>query len=268
MLRLLALLLFLLPATALAADLSSSSDAELTVLAADPDWTVRLDAQLEQALRDDADLLARRLAIAPRATRAGFLRFPTEIMNVPDAAPVLLHRLRTESDPAVRGALADSFARQSGDWGDALLELFDGEPSADVRAIHAHALRFIPPPQARALLEAGLADSSALVRSELVSLVARRADGVELAPMLVAGLADAEPTVRVAAAHSIGALKIDASESLLPLLADEDAQVRLEALRALDRIGTMELRSVEQVRVLSQDVDSRVARKAAKILAN
>lgn len=264
--RFILVLLFLLPAAALAGDLSGATDSELELLAADLDWTVRLDASLEQALREDADLTVRRLAIAPRATRAGFLRFPTEIMNVPEAAPVLLHRLRAEPSAAVRGALADSLARQSGPWSDAVLDLIDVEPEPAVRAILVHSLRFIPPAQARALLAVGLADGDPTVRAESASLVARRPDGADLAPALIPTLADTDAAVRGAAARSLGALQIDASPSLIPLLADASPEVRLHALRALERIDPVALQALPQVRVLAADGDARVARKAARVL--
>ncbi len=260
------LLSLLLPTTALAADLSATSDSELAVLATDPDWTIRVDAALEQSRRVDPDLTERRLDLAPRATRAGFLRFPIEYMNVPDAAPVLLHRLRAEESAAVRGALADSFSRLSAPWGDAVLELIAAEPEASVRAILVHSLRVLSPTQAGDALQLGLSDSDPLVRAEVARLVARRADGADLASSLTPALLDEDPTVRAASAHSLGALRIQASSELVPLLDDASGEVRLQALRALDRIDPVATKGL--ARPLATDVDSRVARKAARILAD
>ncbi len=262
------LLALLLPTTALAVDLSAAADSEIAVLAADPDWTIRVDAALEQARRADPDLTARRLSIPPMATRAGFMRFPIEYMNVPDAAPALLHRLRIEESAAVRGALADSLARQSAQWGDAVLELVAAEPEASVRAILVHALRFLPSDQAGKALQVGLSDTDATVRAEAARLVARRADGEDLSSQLVPALLDAHPTVRAAAAHSLGALRIEVSDDLLPLLDDQFGEVRLQALRALDRIDPVGTKRLARTRTLATDVDSRVARKAARILAD
>ena len=264
--RFLLILALLLPAAASAADLSTATDAELTVLAADPDWTVRLDASLEQALRTDPDLTARRMAIAPRATRAGFLRFPTQMMNVPDAAPVLLHRFRTESAPEVRGALADCLSRLSVPWADAVVELMADEPDATVRSILVHAVRFIPPPQARALVVHGMADADAVVRAETASLIARRSDGLDFADALVPALADPAERVRISAARTLGTVQADVSEALVPLLSDGSSSVRLHALRALDRIDGP--RAAEQARTLDlvSDLDARVSRLADRIL--
>ncbi len=265
--RLLILCALLLPATAFAADLSNVSDSELAVLAADPDWTLRVDATLEQSRRADPDLAQRRLDLSPIATRAGFLRFPIAYMNVPEAAPALLHRLQGERSAAVRGALADSLSRQSAAWGDAVLELLAAEPDPSVRAVLVHALRFLPPDLAQDAAAMGSSDVDPVVRAEVARLIARRSDGAALAQELLSGLQDPSAAVRAASAQSVGALGIEAGAALLPLLQDEAADVRLQGLRALDRIDPVGTKSLARTVALANDVDARVARKAARILA-
>lgn len=266
--RLLLLVVLASPVSALAVDLSSASDAELSVLAADPDWGVRVDAALELSRRADPDLTQLRLELRPRATRAGFLRFTTAVMNTPEAAPALLHRLRGDEPAAVRGALADSLSRQSAPWADAVLELLAEEPDASVRAVLVHSLRFVSPVQAQETVALGLSDADPTVRAEVARLIARRADGAALSLDLRSVLGDPDPDVRAAAAQSLGALRVDARAELQALLDDPSGDVRLQALRALHRLDPVGTRGLASTRALVTDVDARVARKASRILAD
>jgi HEAT repeat protein len=77
---------------------------------------------------------------------------------------------------------------------------------------------------------------------------------------------DAEPSVRSEAARTLGILQIDeATQPLVELLADANAEVRLDALRAVHRIDPEYALALPVLAQLEQDGDARVKRLATKI---
>ncbi|MCO4769406.1 MAG: HEAT repeat domain-containing protein [Deltaproteobacteria bacterium] len=240
--------------------------APTTALAAD--WEERLSVALTQGWQTQPDTWTRLEAQQPRATRAGHLRFMGPEFNSEAALPLALDRLAHGEEPEpVRAALADVVGRFSADWGDALVELLAEEPAGSVRAVLVLGLRGVAADEAEAGFTIALRDSHAEVRQVAALTVARRADGAVVAPALVDSLSDPSAAVRAAAAQSLGVVgDAQATDALLPLLSDADASVRLRALSALDRLDRSAL-SAPQLRTLSADADSRVARRASKLLA-
>ena len=206
-------------------------------------------------------------ALVPQATRAGGSRFTTDVIHDPSVAAVFIDRLAKKSDDeATRGALAEALPRTGGHYADAVAELVVVETSSAVRAIYVHGARRAPNDHALAILRRGLADSSVEVRAEAARTAAAHAAGAQLAAELRTVLADSDPVLRAEAARSLGILKVAvARDELVRALGDGVADVRLEAMRALDRIAPGSLAGTAMVSQLASDPDERVSRLAQKL---
>jgi HEAT repeat protein len=121
-------------------------------------------------------------------------------------------------------------------------------------------------PEALAGLATALNDNAASVRAAAARTIATRSDGVALGDELIGSLADVEPSVRSDVARTLGILQIaEAKQPLVELLDDADAEVRLDALRAVHRIDPPYALSLPVLAQLEQDTDGRVQRLATKI---
>ena len=206
-------------------------------------------------------------ALVPQTTRAGGSRFTTDVIHDPRVAAVFLDRLaRKTDDEATRGALAEALPRTGGVYADAVAELVGGEASPAVRAIYMHGARRAPNDHALAILRRGFADSAIEVRAEAARTASAHLAGAQLAAELRTALADSDPALRAEAARSLGILKIAvARDELSRALGDGVADVRLEAMRALDRIAPGSLAGTAMVNQLANDPDERVSRLAQKL---
>lgn len=227
-------------------------------------WRARVAAELAAL---DPARRAELAAAQPQTTRAGGARFTTELVHDRRVAAVFLDRLaRRSDDEATRAALAEALPRTGGLYADAVAELIATEPSALVRSIFVHTARRAPADHAIAILRRGFADSALEVRTEAARTTAAHAAGGRLASELRAALADSDPALRVEAARSLGILKIAiARADLERLLSDGVADVRLAALRAIDRIAPGSLAGSAALAALANDPDDRVSRLAKKL---
>lgn len=207
------------------------------------------------------------MALQPQKTRAGWVRFADPAINHPEAAAILLERLTSGADtPEVRAALAEAIGRTRGEYAVAVSELLASEADARVREMLVGTLgRQSPTPAALVGLATALQDSAVEVRAAAARTIAKRSDGIELGDELIALLAD-EPSVRSEAARTLGILQIaEAKQPLVLLLADANAEVRLDALRAVHRIDPQYAVSLPVLAQLEQDSDARVQQLATKI---
>ena len=86
------------------------------------------------------------------------------------------------------------------------------------------------------------------------------------AAALVARLKDPDPAVRAAAGQALGWFAhAPAWAALEASVADEDATVRLRALRALQRIDARRAADSAAVQAAARDLDPKVARAAQQI---
>jgi hypothetical protein len=249
------------------ASIEASSQAE--VVSSDDGWRARATRDAEETRRGLPELARLVDQLEPRPTRAGFLRFTTSAIHDPAVAPLLLTRLAEGGDPpSVRAALVEALPRTGGDYAEAVVELLDHETDPDVRVALVASLRRAPGPHAIAGLTVALADDDPQIRALAAETAAMHDEGHALAEPLRAGLGDEHGSVRAAAARAMGVLGIGtASDELAGLVADETAEVRLEALRALNRIDPDAAARLPELAALRRDSDPRVARMTRGISA-
>ena len=232
-------------------------------------WRDRVRVHAAEFAAADPAVAATLRALAPTRTRAGTPRFTDPAIHDPRAAALLLQRLVDGGDPEpVRAALVEALPRTGGLYADALVELVIAEPSAMVRTAMVFSVRRAPALDALAVIAAGLGDVNGEVSAEAARAAAAHPDGARLAPALATALASADPATRAEAARALGVHAIaPAPGALTALLADPAADVRLEALRALDRIAPGSLAGLSAARTLTTDPDPRIARLATRLTA-
>lgn len=234
--------------------------------AVNADWRARVAADVADLRTSDPGLLAELTAIAPQRTRAGILRFTSTPSADPRATSVFLDRLaRGGGSVAERAALGEVLARTTGTYDDALVDLFAAERDASVRSAYVHTAKRATSEHGVTVIQRGLGDPSAEVQAEAARIAAAHPSGTRLAPELRAALASSAPEVRSEAARALGILGVESARGeLVARLGDGAADVRLESLRALDRIapGSVDAATLSS---LSRDSDERISRLAVKL---
>ncbi|MCH9687469.1 MAG: HEAT repeat domain-containing protein [Deltaproteobacteria bacterium] len=232
-------------------------------------WRPWMDAEVERLRNEQPEYFDTMMSLEARTTRAGFPRISGPLVRNPDAAPILLYRLLSKSEPvAVRAAIVDALPRTMGDYSAALAELMTLETEPRVRELIAASLYRAAAPYALDGLALGLADVDAKVRAEALRSVGRRKDGDVLASAVVAALSDADEAVQIEAARAAGNLQVEAAKAgLVGKLTSDSGAVRRHSLRALSLIDAEYTRSLAQLTTLQADADPKVARVAATIAA-
>ncbi len=218
----------------------------------------------------ELDLATRVQQAEPSRTRAGWLHFRDPALMVPEALPLFAARLSDTSAPSeVRVALAEVLGHTTADPTTYVVAAYAGEADAAVRAALVETLRLSKGDNAApalALLETALSDADPSVRLSAMLCVTRRPDGASIGAAIVPLVSDADVKVRAAAARAAGVLKVEgAQQALVGALADADPTVRLNALRAIDRIDSTYLASHGLLDSLKADSDSKVSRLASTI---
>ncbi|MEZ4385662.1 MAG: HEAT repeat domain-containing protein [Nannocystaceae bacterium] len=224
-----------------------------------------------EAPRDPASIRAHLEALAPATTRAGHLRFTDPLLGDAVATEVLAARLAAAATLAQeRHALAEALHRTGGAWSAAILTQLAVEADPEVRVILVGTLAKAPTADALAGLRLGLDDGDPRVRRAACELAGWAPEaGAAEAERLVAALGDDEAMIRAAAARSLGLLG-DAGRfaAVAPGLQDSDAEVRLQSLRALERLDRSRAAGLPEVAALARSGrDPRVQRAAAKLRA-
>jgi len=229
-------------------------------------WRARVDQEVARLKKEDPTLWRSLTTVEALPTRAGFTRLRGELVRHPVSASVFLSRYLEERDGEARAALVEALPRTGGVYADALVELIDSEPDDATRAAMIDALGGGESAAALHGIAKGLADQALSVRLEAAVVAGRSKRGAELGSQLTSLLADPAPAVRAAAARALGVHAVaSASTALSERLADDDANVRLQALRALSRIDADALASNPALASLARDRDERVRRVALSV---
>lgn len=230
-------------------------------------WCTRVATELRDLQANDATLRSELATLMPARTRAGHLRFGTSKIHDPRATAVFLDRLASGNEPEdVRAALAEALPRTGGAYADALAGLLEAESSARVRSVLVATAARAPIAVADDVIRRGLADASIEVRLEAARTAGAHPDGARLGNALRAALATPDPGLRAEIARTLGVHRIgSARDQLVGLLADTSGDVRLQALRAIDRIAPGSLRDDAKLARLANDSDARVSRLATEL---
>lgn len=236
-------------------------------LAQAADWRADLDARVSAAWREHPVEATAATRAEPIHTRTGQPRFVGEEVWNPAATPILLERLiEGQEEPAVRIALVEAVVRSGGDWSESVVGLLQVEPDAAVRRMLAEVLREAEAGPAAEGLGRAFRDPESAVREAAMRAIAGRADGARFEALVQAGLFDRDAGVRQHAARAAGWLHLGQSWGAIEaLLSDESAEVRLSALRALERLDAPRLGALPVLQTLRRDRDPRVARAASAV---
>ncbi|MDP2307011.1 MAG: HEAT repeat domain-containing protein [Pseudomonadota bacterium] len=255
-----------------ALSLAPVSDATLSALVESAGWRLRARAAAALEWRQDPTFADAVATCAPLTTRNGAIRFTDRRLRAPEAAPLLVERLVSSETPsAERAALVDALRLSGGDWSEAVAGLLAVESDPAVREQLAGALEHAEADVARAGLALAASDTAGSVRAAALRAIGAREDGGSYAAVVFAALGDTDPAVRAYAARAAGWLGLTGAWSaVVSLLADSDADVRLRAVAALERLGAEEAAALPGLRALTQDPtrdpDPRVARAALRVI--
>ena len=229
------------------------------------DWRARGAADVAAMKQTSPTLLAELQALAPSKTRAGHLRFTSTLPSDPRATSVLLDRLTRGASDDERAALVEALPRTTGTYADALVDLYDTERVPTVRAVYVFAAKRAPSELALHVIRRGLADRDPVVQAEAARTAASHAVGAQVETELRAALGANSAVVRAAAARALGVLGIEAArDDLVHRLSHDAAEVRLQALRALDRVAPGAVGG-GMLGQLARDTDPRVSALASKL---
>lgn len=248
-----------------ALDDDASTPAAAAPVALAADWEEAVDTQVQRLRTDDPARYTLLRDLEPLPTRAGFLRFSTSVIHDPAAAAVFLDRLaHGHASPAVRAALVEALPRTGGDFSAGLLAIVADEDDTSVRRAAMGAFARAEPDAALAGLALGLVDPEPEVRAEAARVAGTRADGVDLTDALVVAAGDADAGVRADAVRALGLLG-NGFEAIAGRFADDNAAVRLQAVRAAARIDAEAAKTHADFATLLDDAEPRV-RAAASAL--
>lgn len=185
------------------------------------------------------------------------------------AAPVLLRRLLQGTDPPeTRRAIAEALPQTGGDWQEGAAALIALDASPEVRKQLVETMRYAAPPHDIEGLRRGFKDEDPAVNIAAARTTGFSRSGAELFQELFSSTFDADWDLRAAAVQALGMLRLPRSRDLLlKALADEEREVRLQALLALELLDPEGVIHLPQLEKLARDRKShRIARKAELLL--
>lgn len=233
------------------------------------DWRSRVAVAIEALQKQDARLLKQLEAIQPDTLTEDAFAFTQPELHDPRAAPVLLRRLLQGTDSVVvRCALVDALPLTGGDWQEAAAALVAIDASPRVRKQLVEVMRYAEPPHSINGLRLGFKDEDLEVNVAAARTAGFSRSGADLFPELYSSTFDADWDLRAAAVQALGMLKLPKSrEVLLKALEDEEREVRLQALLALEQLDPEGVIWLPQLDKLAKDRKShRIARKAELLL--
>jgi HEAT repeat protein len=232
-------------------------------------WTVRTALAIAELQASDPALYDKLLKIKPNRWVGNELFFAQKEIADPRAAPVLLKRLLNGEDSVrTRLAVVDALPNTGGDWyeGAAALIAIDADPR--VRKKLVEVMRYIPWPHNIDGLRLAFTDETASVRVAAARTTGFVRDGAGLYNELMNGTFDDDWDMRAACVQAIGQLRATAArDRLVGMLADDQAEVRLQVMLALDRIDPEGLRQLPELERLARERDHwKVAAMARRLI--
>jgi HEAT repeat protein len=238
-------------------------------------WTARTAIAIADLQARDPALYKKLAALRPDRRVGDEQFFSQKLLIDPRAAAVLLQRLLNGHDPVtVRLAVVDALPNTGGDWQEGAAALVAIDASPRVRKKLVEVLRYVAPPHNLAGLRLALADEDPSVRVAAARTTGFTRDGAALFTELVTATLDEDWDMRAAAAQALGQLSAPrgarnnpARDRLVRMLTDEQPEVRLQVLLALERIDPVGLRLLPDLERLARDRQSpQVAEVAARLL--
>jgi hypothetical protein len=232
------------------------------------DWRIALAAHALAAWRSDPNAVRELLALAPRRTAGGGLRFVGGLLAHPStAAAMALRLLYGDESTATRGALAQLLAGQGATEGRLLVGLATVERESTVRAQLITGFKRIPMTIAAAPLREAVRDRDAGIRLAAIFAITYHPDGIQMRGDVARALRDPDAHVRALAARCAGWMHLDETvPSLRELLRDGESEVRLQSLSALRRIDQSSVKNLDDAKALVDDPDPNVAAAARRLL--
>lgn len=234
-----------------------------------PDWRARVAIGVNALQAADAARYERLHKLQPDRKVGDEMVFTQTEVHDPAAAPVLLRRLLQGSDPVkVRCALVDALPHTGGDWQEGAAALAGVDASPTVRKKLIEVMRYADPPHSIHGLRLGFKDENQEVNIAAARTAAFSRGGLELVPELYSSTFDTDWDLRAAAVQALGMLKLPQSrEVLIKALYDEEREVRLQALVALEQLDPVGIIFLPEIDMLARDRKShRIARKADLLL--
>lgn len=233
------------------------------------DWRSRLALAVRDLQAADPALFDRLNAIQPDREVEGELYFTQQDLHDRRAATVLLRRLLAGTDPAkVRRAIADALPLTGGDWqaGAAAMVGLDASPLVRKKLIEV--MRYADAKHSLHGLRLGFKDEDLDVQAAAARAAGFHPQGGELFPELHSAYLTGDWDLRAAAVQALGMLRLPRSRDILiAALGDEEREVRLQALVALEQLDPEGLLELPQLERLAKDRKShRIARMAQLLL--
>jgi len=249
-----------------AARVSASNPARPIAL----DWRARLAIAIKALQADDPDRLARLDKLQPtRSGRADDLSFGQAELHDPRAAAVLLRRLLRGEEPiAVRCALVDALPATGGDWQEGAAALIGIDAAPQVRKRLVEVMRYADAPHSVHGLRLGFKDEDPEIKVAAARTAGFSRQGPDLFAELYSSTFDTDWDLRAAAVQALGMLRLPQSrELLLKALYDEEREVRLQGLLALEQLDPDGVIYLPEIDRLARDRKShRIARTAELML--
>lgn len=234
------------------------------------DWRARVAIALKTLQTEAPDRLAQLDKLQPTRTgRDDELAFAPAALHDPRAAAVLLRRLLQGEDPvAVRCALVDALPQTGGDWQEGAAALIGIDASPAVRKRLVESMRYADAPHSVHGLRLGFKDEDPEVNIAAARTAGFSRQGPDLVTELYSSTFDTDWDLRAAAVQSLGMLRLPQSrEVLLKALYDEEREVRLQGLLALEQLDPEGVLWLPEIDLLARDRKShRIARKADLML--
>ncbi len=233
------------------------------------DWRARVAIGIQALQSADPALLDRLEKMQPDRKVGEEVVFTQAELHDARAAAVLLRRLMQGADPVkVRRALVDALPHTGGDWQEGAAALIGVDASPLVRKKLIEVMRYASPPHSVQGLRLGFKDEDPEIKIAAARTAGFSRSGPELVPELYSSTFDTDWDLRAASVQALGMLKLPQSrEVLIKALYDEEREVRLQALLALEQLDPEGIVFLPEIDILARDRKShRIARKADMLL--